>query len=127
MDTKKIQTLDAALVQASKKVKVLNALAWPASAENTFLQNWHKGNPLLPEIKIKPPNVQNSIKELDSIISQCNQDDPVEKFLADTAESYADAGRMLTAVGTPAFSGQLYVAVIIALLVGKFSSQSSKS
>lgn len=104
MDVKKIQTLDQALMQASKKIKVLNTLAWPAGAEDTFLKNWRKSNPLLPGIHIKPPKLQENISELDSIVAKCNQNDPVEKFLADTAESYADAGRMLTAVGTPAFT-----------------------
>ena len=104
MDEKKIQLLDNALVLASKKIKVLNTLAWPAGEEEKFLQGWHKKNPQLPQIKISPPDVQNSIKDLDNIVSRCDQTEPVEKFLSDTAESYADAGRMLLAVGTPAFT-----------------------
>jgi hypothetical protein len=41
---------------------------------------------------------------LDSIAAQCELEHPVEKFLAATAESYADAGRMLMAAGTPDFT-----------------------
>lgn len=104
MDSQKIEKLDNALVQASKKIKVLNTLAWPVGVEEKFLEGWHKKNPTLPEVKITPPDVKKSIKELESIVSKCNQTDPVEKFLADTAESYADAGHMLMAVGTPQFS-----------------------
>lgn len=104
MDEKKIQQLDGALVQAAKKIKVLNTLAWPAGEEEKFLQAWNKKNPQLPTVKITPPDVEKSIKELDSIVSRCDHTQPVEKFLADTAESYADAGRMLMAVGTPAFT-----------------------
>jgi uncharacterized protein (TIGR02421 family) len=104
MDEKKIQLLDNALVLASKKIKVLNTLAWPAGEEEKFLQGWHKKNPQLPQIKISPPGVQDSVKDLDNIASRCDQTEPVEKFLSDTAESYADAGRMLLAVGTPAFT-----------------------
>ena len=104
MDTEKIQKLDAALIQASKKIKVLNALAWPVGVEEKFLDDWRKGNPALPEIKIQPPDVRDSVIELDAIVHQCNQDDPVEKFLAETALSYANAGRMLAHVGTPTFT-----------------------
>jgi uncharacterized protein (TIGR02421 family) len=104
MDEKKIQQLDSALVQAAKKIKVLNTLAWPAGEEEKFLQAWKKKNPQLPTVKIIPPDIQKSIKELDGIVSRCDHADPVEKFLADTAESYADAGRMLMAVGTPKFT-----------------------
>jgi hypothetical protein len=48
MDEKKIIKLDEALVQASKKIKVLSILSWPAGEEEKFLSNWHKGNPTLP-------------------------------------------------------------------------------
>lgn len=104
MDTQKIQQLDGALVHASKKIKVLSALAWPVGVEEKFLEGWRKGNPQLPEIKIQPPDVTDSIEELDVIVQQCDQDDPVEKFLAETALSYSNAGRMLMHVGTPEFT-----------------------
>jgi len=104
MDIVKIQKLDVALVQATKKIKVLNALAWPVGVEEKFLDGWRKGNPLLPEVKIQPPDVKNSVRKLDAIVQQCNHEDPVEKFLAETALSYANAGRMLMHVGTPEFT-----------------------
>lgn len=104
MDKQKIQKLDAALVQASKKIKVLNTLAWPPGVEEKFLEDWRKGKPHLPAIKIEPPDVKSSVKELDAIVKQCNQDEPVEKFLSETALSYANAGRMLMHVGTPDFT-----------------------
>lgn len=104
MDTQKIQKLDAALVQASKKIKVLNALAWPVDAEENFLANWRKGNPKLPKISIAAPDIKVSVKALDEIFIKCNQDEPVEKFIAETALSYSYAGRMLMHVGTPEFT-----------------------
>lgn len=104
MNASKIQDLDNAVVHASKKIKVLNALAWPAQAEEKFLEKWKKGNPELPSVNLEIPNVLANIESLDSIVSQCDQQHPVEKFIADTAESYADAGRMLRGIGTPAFT-----------------------
>jgi uncharacterized protein (TIGR02421 family) len=104
MDEKKIQQLDDATVQASKKIKVLNTLSWPAGAEEKFLQGWRKGNAGLPKIALTIPDVTASISQLESVVSQCDENDPVEKFLLETAQSYAHAGRMLTAIGTPDFT-----------------------
>jgi len=104
MDSQKIEMLDNAIVQASKKIKVLNALAWPADAEEKFLSSWKKGKPELPAVKFEVPSVQANIDSLDAIVNHCDEQHPVEKFLAQTARSYADAGRMLHAIGTPGFT-----------------------
>jgi uncharacterized protein (TIGR02421 family) len=104
MNTTKIQELDNALVQASKKIKVLNALAWPADAEEKFLSSWKKGKPELPTVKLAVPEVQANIDALNAIATQCDVQHPVEKFLAETARSYADAGRMLQNIGTLDFT-----------------------
>jgi uncharacterized protein (TIGR02421 family) len=104
MDTKKIERLDSELVHASKKIRVLKALEWPLEAEERFLQTWRKGNAQLPEVSIKPQKLDDTIIALKSIASRCRQDDPVEKFLAETAESYSDSARMLSAVGTSDFT-----------------------
>lgn len=104
MDLQKIQTLDNELVQVSKKIKVLSALTWPLGKEETFLESWNKGNPQLPQIKIQPPDVKEAVTALEAIAKKCNQDEPVERFLAETAQSYAYAGLMLMHVGTPEFT-----------------------
>lgn len=104
MNTTKILELDDALVQASKKIKVLNALAWPVDAEEKFLNSWKKGQAQLPEINLAIPKVQANIDSLDAIAGKCDPAHPVEKFLAETAYSYANAGRMLQGIGTPAFT-----------------------
>ena len=104
MDIKKIERLDAALVEASKKIKVLKTLVWPQDAEDKFLQGWHRGNPQLPEGKWISPDLRSSVAALDFIYSQCDLNDPVQKFLGETAMSYADAGRMLSSIGTPDFT-----------------------
>ena len=104
MDTKKIELLDAALLQASKKINVLQALQWPPDAEEKFLQGWQKGNPQLPEVKLEAHNYNDSISSLEAIAARCDEKDPVEKFLFETAQSYANSARMLSAVGTPEFT-----------------------
>jgi uncharacterized protein (TIGR02421 family) len=104
MNQQKIEELDAALVRSSKKIKVLNALAWPKGEEESFLENWQRGNAKLPTIKLSPPNVSESITALEQIADKCDPADPVEKYLMETARSYANGGRMISAVGTPEFT-----------------------
>lgn len=104
MDFQKIEKLDNALVLASKNIKVLNTLTWPGGVEEQFLENWHKGNPQLPEINIQPPNVTENISTLETIVKKCDIENPAERFLADTAKSYANAGKMLQNVGTTDFT-----------------------
>lgn len=104
MNEAKIQEMDSAIVSASKKIKVLSALTWPADAEDKFLEGWRKGNPQLPQVEIQAPDVTKSVSALEEIARQCDPQDPVEKFLTETALSYANAGRMLLNVGTPEFT-----------------------
>ena len=104
MNVSKIKKLDQEVVKASKKIKVLNALSWPSDVEEKFLSSWKKGAPHLPEINLMIPDVDVNIVALDSIVKQCDEQDPAEKFLAETALSYANAGRMLKAIGTPDFT-----------------------
>jgi uncharacterized protein (TIGR02421 family) len=104
MNTEKIATLDGQLLQASRKVKVLSTLSWPVGVAEKFLEGWHKGNPILPQAKLLAPDIDDSVKALEGIANKCDQDDPVEKFLFETALSYANAGRMLMGVGTPEFT-----------------------
>src|SRR5688572_15602784 len=104
MDANKIETLDSELIQAAKKIRVLKALEWPLGSEEMFLQNWRKGNPQLPEVNLKPQDLSENISTLESIVERCDEADPVEKFLAETANSYANSARMLSAVGTLEFT-----------------------
>jgi len=104
MDENKIQSLDAAIVAASKKIKVLNALVWPADAEEKFLRGWRTGNPELPSIQLEKPDVRKNISELEALVGKCNGEERVERFLMDTAESYANAGRMLLNIGKREFT-----------------------
>lgn len=104
MNTDKIQRLDSELLKASKKIKVLNALTWPADAEEKFLKNWRNGTVQLPEINLSIPKLTENIDALDAISAACDEQHPIEKFISDTAESYANAGRMLHGIGTSEFT-----------------------
>lgn len=104
MDELKIRELDGAVVSASKKIKVLSALSWPAGAEEKFLDDWRAGRRSLPSISLNIPDLTSNIQLLSDIAKSCDQADPVEKFLHETAVSYADAARMIMAAGTTQFT-----------------------
>src|SRR6478735_2255029 len=104
MDEKKIKELDDQVVSHSKKIKVLKAISWPANSEEEFLKGWRKGNAVLPKVQFQRKDLSEEISKLDAVVAKCDQDNPIEKFLAETAGSYADAGRMLNHVGTPEFT-----------------------
>ena len=104
MDKTKITKLDAALVKAAKSIRVLHHLEWPPDTEEIFLANWRAGRAVLPDCKLQPHDLSDNITELEAIAAQCSEDDPVEKFLFETAHSYAEAARMLGAIGTPDFT-----------------------
>ena len=105
MDLKKIAKLDAALIKAAQGVRVLPSISWPLGSEETFLRNWRAGKKVsLPVSGVERLDLRDNIAALEKISAQCNEDDPVEKFLFETAQSYANAARMLGAVGTRDFT-----------------------
>ena len=103
--------LDAALPRIARKIRVLNALAWPEGSEEAFLAAWRSGAPRLPDVALAPRDHGAEIAGLERLAEACDTGHPAGAFLAATARSYATAGRMLGAIGTPAFaeySGRLY-------------------
>jgi uncharacterized protein (TIGR02421 family) len=104
MDESKIKEIDSAIAGASKKIKVLSTLAWPLGAEEQFLDSWRSGRRKLPVVSLNIQDYSKNIKELRELAAACDQNDPAEKFLCETAGSYADAAEMLMHAGTPDFT-----------------------
>ncbi|MGC3944318.1 MAG: flavohemoglobin expression-modulating QEGLA motif protein [Chryseolinea sp.] len=104
MDELKIRELDSAIVSASKKIKVLSTLSWPLGTEEKFLEDWRAGSRVLPTINLSIPDLSSNVRVLSDIAGACDQSDPVEKFLHETAASYADAAKMIMAAGTSDFT-----------------------
>jgi uncharacterized protein (TIGR02421 family) len=104
MDEKKIKEIDGAIFLAARKINVRSALSWPVGSDELFLEGWRRGQAKLPTVHIPAPNLTLSVTALTELAAQCDPTDPVEKFLCETASSYADAGNMLMAVGTSDFT-----------------------
>lgn len=111
MNESLIAELDAALPRLALKIRVLEAIAWPDGVEERFLADWRAGHPRLPAVSLQPRDHRAEIEALETLASRCDTGHPAGAFLAATAASYACAGRMLGAIGTPAFtdySARLY-------------------
>lgn len=99
-----LSELDAALPGLARKIRVLNALEWPDGVEETFLTHWRAGHAQLPKVELRPREHSADIAALETFVGCCDTGNPAGKHLAMTAQSYATAGRMLGAIGTPAFT-----------------------
>lgn len=99
-----ITRLDQAVIAAARNIQVLSALAWPAGADERFLSDWRRGLHRLPEVQLRPPDLREHVETLDAITQACDLADPVQKFLGETARSYANAGRMVMNVGSSEFT-----------------------
>lgn len=104
MSAVSLSELDAALPALVRKIRVLEALAWPDGVEETFLAQWRRGQARLPDIELRPREHSADIAALETFIGRCDKGHPAGNFLAVTAQSYATAARMLGAIGTPAFT-----------------------
>ncbi len=103
-DYKKFSDLDARLVETCKKIKILSVLAWPQGMDIEFLEAWNKGQPNNPQPYFRQLTLKDELKTLETIIAECDQSHPFGGYLAETAQSYLMAARMLEAQGTPEFT-----------------------
>ncbi len=83
---------------------MLDALSWPDGVEEDFLAKWRGGRAELPRVELQPREHSADIAALETFIGHCDVGHPAGNFLAMTARSYATAGHMLEAIGTPAFT-----------------------
>jgi uncharacterized protein (TIGR02421 family) len=104
MSAAALSELDAALPGLTRKIRVLDALSWPDGVEEDFLTKWRSGRAELPSVTLQPRDHSADIAALETFISQCDVGHPAGNYLAMTARSYATAGHMLGAIGTPAFT-----------------------
>ena len=100
----KMLDCDRALVEVGKKIRVLNAIAWPAAMEEVFLDGWRAGKPQLPQPPLAPRPHPEEIATLDAIMRDLDRGDPIGNWLYKSAWSYRVAARMLEQIGEPGFT-----------------------
>jgi len=96
--------LDTELAAAAKEIRILEHLNWPGDAGDRFLSAWRAGRRELPGVELARVDHAEAIAALESIAARCDRAHPLANLVSKTAESYAAAGRMLGAIGTPDFT-----------------------
>jgi uncharacterized protein (TIGR02421 family) len=100
----KLQACDQALFEVGRKIRVLNAIAWPAALETRFLDDWRAGRPRLPEPQLLPQPHAAEIAALDSIMRELDRGHPIGNWLYKSAWSFRVAARMLAQIGQDGFT-----------------------
>ncbi|WP_407910140.1 tyrosine/phenylalanine carboxypeptidase domain-containing protein [Lysobacter claricitrinus] len=95
---------DRALCSVGRKIRVLNAIGWPAAMEAQFLDGWRAGKPQLPQPPTVPVQLDSELDALDAIMHRLDRGHPVGNWLFKTAWSYRVAARMLEQIGHPGFT-----------------------
>lgn len=105
------RALDLRLVEVAKGIKIVSVLSWKPVVAKRFLRLWHEEKPKLPKVKLSPLECSTEKKSLHEIMATCDRQNPLQQFIASTAESYILACELLENVGTQTFtdiSRQIY-------------------
>jgi len=95
---------DHAICAVGRKIRVLNAIAWPADLEAKFLDAWHAGRPELPAPNTSPVQLHAELDALAAVMKRLDRGHPIGNWLYKTAWSFHVAGRMLEQIGQPGFA-----------------------
>jgi uncharacterized protein (TIGR02421 family) len=96
----RIAELDRRLVAAVKGIKILAALSWPASVQETFLAGWQAKNPQLPVVAYAKSDSSRTREELEAIFLAADAGHPLGDYLRRSAQSWRIATELLDAAGT---------------------------
>lgn len=110
-DIERYAGLDRRLVEATRGIRLLDAVSWPASIEDAFVSAWKAGTAKLPDIAYARVDHAQTRKALDAIVAEADPSDPLGDYIRRTADSWRVATELLEAMGTPAItahSAKLY-------------------
>lgn len=93
--------LDQRLVAATRGIRLLASISWPASAEIEFLAGWKHGQARLPRIVYPVFDFAETRAALAAIERAADPSDPLGDYIRRTAESWRVATELLDAVDTP--------------------------
>jgi uncharacterized protein (TIGR02421 family) len=97
--------LDQRLVAATRGIRLLDSVSWPASIELDFIAAWKAGNARLPTIVYPGVDFAATREELAAIVSAADPAHPLGDYIRRTADSWRIATELLEAMGTPAITG----------------------
>lgn len=102
---------DRQLVELAENFKILALVEWPKRTQEEFLTNWKKNDPKLPKVVYPKIEFKDPLKKLDEIIKATDVDDPMARFVHETAKSYYYAHLLVENMGRPEmtqYSQQIY-------------------
>ncbi len=103
--------LDARLVAAVRGIRLLDAVSWPAQAQERFLADWRVGRIRLPKIEYPKTDFNEVRKEIEIVSNAADPDHPLGRYLQLTSESWRIATRLLDVLGShrvTAYSTRLF-------------------
>ena len=96
--------LDRRLVEATRGIRLLGSLSWPASVQRRFLADWAAGRARLPEVAYPRFDFAATRAELAAIAAAADRSHPVGDYIARSASSWRIATALIDAAGTPAIT-----------------------
>ena len=103
--------LDRRLVEATRGIRLLDSVSWPAAVEVGFVAAWKAGRAKLPEIAYPRADFSATRVALDQLSSAADPGHPLGEYIRRSADSWRVATDLLEALGTPAVtehSARLY-------------------
>ena len=99
-----ILAIDAELARVGRKIRVLKAIDWPNTLEDEFLAGHRANRPVLPEVRLRVPDLSAEVAMLDALMARCDRGHPLGDWHYKGAWSYRCAAQMLMGIGTPEFT-----------------------
>lgn len=103
--------LDQRLVAATRGIRLLASVSWPASIELDFIAAWKAGKAKLPQVVYPEMDFTATRDALDEIVRAADPAHPLGDYIRRSAESWRVATELLDAMGTQRmteYSAQLY-------------------
>ena len=96
--------LDRRLVAATRGIRLLQSVSWPASIEMDFVAAWKAGTARLPVITYPKFDFADTREALLGISIAAEPGHPLGDYIRRTAQSWRVATELLDAIGTPAIT-----------------------
>ena len=93
--------LDRRLVAATRGIRLLQLVSWPASVEMEFVAAWKAGTARLPEIAYPRSDFSETRDALMGIMLAAEPGHPLGDYIRRTAQSWHVTTELLDAIGTP--------------------------
>lgn len=94
--------LDARMARVAREIKLLTLASWPAHVEHEFLAAEAGGTALAPRIEYPRIDFTDVRAELALVAREADSDDPLGRYLCESADSWTCAARLCEALGTAA-------------------------